>query len=237
LPSFTISLLSEAEDPQGQYVGMDGLDYRDMPYPSPALEDFYPQEEFLGVVYGDPEAPTPRTVDGPSTTSEDLAHPLPRKNLHVQRGFDSEKRERMGHPARLYNKDQQRLSLKSVGDRVTIGVMVTTDSFEKTWVYYRLLRWVLRRFVGWFEANGLQNMTFGGADVRAAEELSPTASGAPVFQRQLTLTFYHEDYAVEVESVLRGWMLEIVMATARQDGQLDYTPIYSVSSGPLDDDE
>lgn len=238
LPSFTISLLSENETPEGQYVGMEGYDYRELPYPAVAPEDFYPQEPFQGLVYGDKDCVLPISVDGPHVIgAEDSHHPLARKNLHIQRNFGSELREQLGYPARLYDKNQQRLSFQSVGDQSTVGITVTTGSFEKTFVYYRILRWVLRRFTGWFQANGIQNPTFSGMDLQPAEDLLPTTSASPVFRRQLTMSFFHEDTAVQLDSILKGWILSIDMATQRPDGRLDFTPLYEIRSPSLSDED
>lgn len=240
VPSFVIALASESESPQGQFLGDDGLDYREGPYPAVAPEDFYPQEDFLGLVYSEEDCPTPVTVDGPSVAGVSLKRIRlePEKNLHLQRASldDSEQREQMGVVPRLYDKDKQRLSLKSYGDEVTVTVTITTANFETTFVFYRLLRWGLRRLRGWFHANGLLNLTFSGSDVALDESLQPTTGGpAGPFRRVLTMQFYHEDYDIFEEAIVRQFLLEMDMATPRQDGSLEYTRIAEVSFGETEE--
>jgi len=234
LPSFTISLLGDSETQEGQWLDQGGYDYREVPHPSIDQEDFeeFADEPMMGLVY-DPEKDcvVPISVGGKVLGAERNISPTGVKNMDTQRHYGKMEQENIGIPARLYNANDQRLSMQSVGDEVLVGIMVTTGSLEKTWVYYRILRWVLRRFVGWFERNGVQRPSYSGADLQSAEDLLPTSAGSPVFRRQLTVRFFHEDSAIDVETILRKWQMEVGMTTCRQDGTLDYTLISTDGTG------
>lgn len=228
LPAFSIILLGDEEEIN--VVGDDGPDTRVMPYPVPASDDFPPQEEFYGIVYGLTDQPQFDGVDG-DLVRESTRHPLPRKNLTVQRAPGDEQYERLNHPQKLYHIDRQHLSARIVVDRVNMGVFITTGNQEKTIIYHRLLRNVMRRFMGLLNTNGIQNPVFSSADVNPAEALGPTSGGSFPFQRMITISFMYEDRYIDIESVLRGWLFEVDLATKRPDGQIDLLPVVSVVSG------
>jgi len=227
LPAFSIILLGEEEEIE--VIGDEGIDSRSMPYPAVAEEDYYPQEEFYGVLYGRTTEPLFSAVDG-DLIRESTRHPLPRKNLDVQRAPGDEQYEHLDYPQRLWHRDQQRVSARVVVDRVNMGLVITTDNQEKTFVYHRLLRNVLRRFIGLMNTNGIQNPKYSSADVVPAEALGPTTGGTYPFQRMITMSFMYEDRMFDIESVIRGWILEIDIATKKQDGSIELTPAVSVVS-------
>jgi hypothetical protein len=228
LPAFSVVLLGEEEEIS--VVGDEGPDSRAMPYPPVAEEDYYPQEEFYGVLYGKTNAPQFSAVDG-DLIRESTRHPLPRKNLDVQRAPGDEQYERLDYPQRLWHRDQQHVSARVVTDRVNIGIIVTTDNEEKTIVYHRLLRNVLRRFTGLMQVNGIQNPKFSSADVVPAEAIGPTTGGTYPFQRMTTISFLYEDRLFEIESIIRGWLIEIDLATKRPDEGVDIIPVVTITSG------
>jgi len=227
-PAFILSLLGENEI--RQYIGDDAPSHRDMPHPSPGVEvgDYPEKEKYHGVVYGEDEGPMLLGVDG-DKSGEPSRRPLDRKNLVVQHAYGDEQYEHMGTPQRLWDEDQQRLTSRAVVDQMQIGIQVMTGNAENTFVYYRLLKWVLRRFYLWFQVNGLHNLTFSGMDLMPEESLAPTGGGPPLWSRQMTLSFEYEEQSIEVETLVAGWMLEVEMATRRQDGSLDVVPIYKTS--------
>lgn len=227
LPSFAILLASENEGVQ--VVGDAGLADVQAPFPSVAPEDYNDPPEFYGITYdqfgGDPNF---MGYDGNLKRPEPTNHPLPRKNLNIQNADGDEQFERMGEVQRLYDRNAQRLQARVVSDNVTVGILVTTDNAEKTFIYYRLLRSMLRRFTMWFEVNGVQNPQYSGSELSPVETMVPTVSGVPVFQRQLSMSFMYEDRLFEVESLIQGWVYELVLATRRQDGQIDEVQVVEV---------
>lgn len=227
LPSFAIVLLGEEQEVE--VIGDDGIDSRAMPYPPVAEEDYYPQEEFYGVLYGKTQQPQFSSVDG-DWIRESTKHPLPRKNLNVQRAPGDEQYEHLDEPQRLWHRNQQRVSARVVYDRVNMGIIITTDNEEKTFVYHRLLRNVLRRFTMLFQVNGIQNTKFTSADVVPGEAMGPTAGGSYPFQRMITMSFMYEDRFLEIESLIRGWILEVELKTHRPDGGFDTLPVVTVTS-------
>lgn len=236
LPSFSLLLSSENEGVQ--VVGDTGLSDVDPPYPAVAPDDYDDPPEYYGVTY-DQFSGSPNFLgyDGNLTRPEPRNHPLPRKNLDIQNADGDEQFERMGEVQRLWARDQQRLQARVVSDNVSVGILVTTENAEKTFVYYRLLRSMLRRFTMWFEVNGVQNPQYSGADLSPVETMLPTVSGVPVFQRQLSMSFMYEDRLFEVESLIRGWVYELVLATERPDGGLDEVTVVEVAGNALLDDE
>ena len=232
LPSFSIVLLGEEEEIA--VIGDEGPDSRVMPYPAVAEDDYNPQEEFYGTLYGEDTEPKFSAVDG-DLIRESTRHPLPRKNLAVQRAPGDEQFEQIGYPQRLWHRDRQRLSVRTVIDRVNIGIVVTTANEEKTFVYHRLLKNVLRRFIGLFNTNSIQNPKFSSADVVPGEALGPTTGGNYPFQRMMTISFMYEDRIFDIESVIRGWLFEVDLATPGKDGETDLTPVISVTGAAEDD--
>jgi hypothetical protein len=231
VPSFGIVLMSEDEDPSGQYIGDAGPSFREMPYPAVAEDDYLPEEEFDGLVYGDHEQPKLIEVDGELGTREVYAFSPRRKNLWQQRHSHQdgdEQHDQMGQPPRLWHRDRQRLGSHAVGDRVRVGILVTTDNPEKTMTYYRLLRWILRRFKTWFEKNGVIDPNFSGRDLLSSEAL---------FQRAINVDFVHIDMGYQVESVLEEWMFEVEMLTQKPDGSYDAVPLFPYQNSAEDDED
>jgi len=248
MPSFSIILQSENESPEGQFLDHGGAENTEPPYPPVNNgEDFYsdddwqswgqglpPEEHYHGVTYpGEMKSQPPALlgVDGPG---------------HVQTGYvghpgtsgsgplsdpNYEVRDRMGHTQPLYNEDTQALDSSVTGDDVSIGIQVTTGNMEKTLVYYRLLRQVLRTKAmrTWFEVNGLQRMTFSGMDLRPNESLVPSSS-VLVFQRTLSASFLFHEIDIQVAQVVNKFILEFEMATQRPDGSLDFVTIAQIEA-------
>lgn len=233
IPSFSIILQSETEE--HAFLDDGGDDDMALPYPPPGMDDWTEHDDYGGVVYNGDTAPQYSPVDGadPKESVRSVVRTQwPRKNLDMQRtdlGQESpEHFERMGEAPHLFNRQYQRVSSRSWVDRVSVGIIVTADNQEKTFVYYRLLRWALRQLTMWFHVNGVLNMSISGSDVAPAAPLTPAPSPA-IFQRQMNLSFQYQDQAHEVEAILRGWVLDIKLATKNADGSVDYVPIYSVS--------
>ena len=245
---FAVVLQSESEAPQGQFVGDAGVSNRALPYPV-LNNDIDYTENFYGVTYEQVERGQIATIGGHIDTGTDEVRLFPpryvmpdlggndataqglgagntlplRKNQWQQRESGTtgdEQYGRVGEVQKLYGRDAQRLFSTVVGDTVNVGIIISTDNAEKTLVYYRLLRWVLRRFTTWFNVNGVLNPTYSGTELSFAEGSSPTL-GLAVFQRTLNISFQHNDVSLEVEPVLFGFMLEIDMLTQRQDGGYD----------------
>jgi len=233
LPSFALILKGETEDREGQFIGDDGHDNREYPYPATDNDAVFSddptyiprdKEEFGGVTYSlDPKRGRTLGVD-PDVGRGEVRKFSPRsKNKWQQRELGTrgdEQYEHMGSTQRLWEKDTQRLTTTVVGDACVIDIVVTTNNLELTMVFFRLLRWVLRRWTTWFEVNGVQRATFSGGELRPNESLISPGGGA-AFQRTLTMRYLHHDVNYEVESILAAFMLEIEMATPRQDGGLD----------------
>lgn len=233
MPSFSIVLKGDIEDREGQFINDDAADFRE--YPFPAVDNFAPfrndpdfisrdKEEFGGVVYGDQDPKHGRTIGvDPDVGRGDVRKFSPRaKNLWQQRElgrFSDEQFDKMGFTQRLWHRDVQKLTSSAVGDRSTVDIIITTNNQEKTLVYYRLLRWVLRRWSTWFEVNGIMNIQYSGSDLKPNTNV--VSDSITTFQRTLTMRYLHHDYGYEVEPVLAGFMLEIEMATRRPDGGLD----------------
>lgn len=232
---FLIACQSENEGPQGQYLGNQGNENVAPRYVTPNLDTReVPEEDFEGMTYGTRDCAKPITVSGPSTSLQDRAHPFPQKNLHVQRHLDTERYEQMGYVQRLFSEDDF-LSKRSVGDQVSMAITVITSSFEKTMIYSRLLRNVLRSWYEWFEINGLQNIEFSFGPLAPAEDLQPLASGGSPWRREITIRFYHEDFSVELHSRLKGWVLAVGMATKNQSGVIELSPVATIESESVAD--
>ena len=227
LPAFSIVLLAEEEEIE--VIGDEGVDTRALPFPPVAPEDYYPQEEFYGATYGQTDQPQFDGVDG-DWVRESTRHPLPQKNLAVQRAPGDEQYEQLNHPQRLYHRDQQKVSARAVMDRVNMGIFVTCATQEQTIVYHRLLRNVLRRFMGLMNTNKIQNPKFSSSDLTPAEALGPSTGGTPPFQRMLTISFQYEDRYLDIEAVIRGWVLEVNFVTPREDGGQDSLNVVKVTS-------
>lgn len=227
LPSFSIVLLGE--DEEIEVVGDDGIDSRVMPFPPVAPDDYYPQEEFYGALYGRTTEPQFDGVDG-DLVRRSTHHPLPKKNLAVQRAPGDEQYEQLNYPQRLYHRNEQRVSARAILDRVNMGVLVTCATQEQTIVYHRLLRNVLRRFMGLMNTNKIQNPKFSSADLTPAESLGPSTGGTPPFQRMLTISFQYEDRYLDIESVIRGWILEVNFVTPDGKGGQDSLTVVKVTS-------
>lgn len=232
VPSFGIVLMSEDEDPSGQYIGDTAPSYRDMPFPAAGEDDYLPEEDYDGVVYPDSEGPQLIEVDGDIGSREVYSFSPRRKNLWQQRHSHQdgdEQHDQMGQVPRVWHKDRQRLGAHAVGDRVRVGILVTTDNAEKTMTYYRLLRWILRRFKTWFEKNGVIDPNFSGRDLAAADSVVP-GSPVPLFQRAINMDFVHIDMGYQVESVIEEWMFEVEMLTQKPDGSYDAVPLFPYQS-------
>lgn len=232
-PSFSVILLGE--DEAQAYVGDDGLEDREIPYPAPYPED-YPNEvhEFFGVTYGQDNRAKLISVNGVRGNREIEFHGVVQKNTGIQPAGGDEQWEEMGEVQRLWNRLGQRLSQEAVLDRIRVGIEVRTDNAEKTAVYYRLLKWVLRRFTLWFQVNNVKNVVYSGGDLSPEESLSPTAGGSNIHKRMLTMTFEHEEHHFQVERLLAGWMLEVEMITPDGQGGQDVTPLVTVESDDPD---
>jgi len=243
IPSFSIVLKGESEDREGQFIGDAGPSLRDLPYPAtdneaawdaydelPTVRPDFKREEFEGVVYPDTEEPQ-LLGDNGDRSKQDVYHFSPRrKNLWQQRELTTtseEQYEKMGEVQRLWHRDAQKLFATATGDRVNIDIIVTTENAEKTMIYYRMLRWAMRRFSTWFHVNGLYHPSYTGGDLSPNESLAP-ASGGPAYQRTLSMNFVHIDYSFEVESALAGFVFEMDLVTRRADGSLDFVPFYNL---------
>lgn len=237
LPSFTVVLVSENEDPSGQYVGDTAHNNRLMPFPAAGEDDYLPFEDFDGVVYPDYQEPQLLGVDGERGTREPYAWEPREKNLWQQRRDHQdgdEQHEEMGEVRRLWSANKQRLSAHSVGDRITADILITTNNAEQTMVYYRLLRFILRRFKTWFEKNGVQDPVFSGRELASTEAVIPGVS-IPVFQRTISMNFLHQDVGYQVDKVLEDWMLEIELVTRNPDGSVSV--VETLWPNPEDDDD
>ena len=252
LPSFSILLQSENEDPEGQFVGDAGPDNRALPFPA-VNNDTEPEEDFYGTVYatGDNQAPETLGLSGLSGKQE--VRNFPPREIYPDTGGDDanatgqpegtvfpvhkgqwqqresgttgdEQYEIMGNVQKLWARDGQRLFSTVVGDRISIGILITTNNAVKTLVYYRLLRWVMRRFTTWFIRNGVLNPTYSGGDLSPNEGIMPTVSTLG-FQRTLSMSFLHHDISIEVEPVLAKFMFEMEMVIRKQDGSLETTEL------------
>ena len=237
LPSFAIVLSGESEEID--FLDDGGDDDSVLPYPSPGLEDIednpYLHEGYDSVTYERDFGPQLSSVDGAQakeTIRPVLRTQLPRKNLDYQRtdlGQEApENFEKMGETERLFDRNTQKVSSRSWVDRISVSVIVTTQNAEKTFIYYRLLRWSLRMLKMWFAVNGIQNLTFTGSDLSPNEQLAPAPSPT-VFQRTLMLSFQHEDKAYEVEAFIRKWIFDIKLAVQNADGSVDYTVVFDDS--------
>lgn len=238
VPSFGIVLMSEDEDPSGQYIGDAGPSNRALPHPAVAEDDYLPEEDFDGLVYPDTQQPQLIEVDGELGTREVFSFSPRRKNLWQQRHSHQdgdEQHDQMGEPPRLWHQDRQRLSTIAVGDRVRVSILVTTDNAEKTMTYYRLLRWILRRFKTWFEKNGVGDPNFSGRDLAASDSVVP-GTPFPLFQRTINMDFIHIDKGYQIDSVIEEWMFEVEMLTQKPDGSYDAVPLFPYQNTGDDED-
>jgi hypothetical protein len=248
LPSISIVLSHESEDSAGQFVGDEGPLWHANPVPSTSNErawamyedeempDFRKFESFEGVFYheGDPHM---LGVDGAMSTTPVALHPKREKNKWQQRGTGTnsdEQFEKMGHVARLWNPNTHKMSMTAVGDRASVDIIIATSNGEKTMVYFRLLRRVLRQFKTWFEINNVIDPVFSGGDISPDETLTPT-SGITAYRRSLNMNFLHFDFSFEVASVIESFMIEVDMATRKQDGGLDFTRVTTIE-GDLEEE-
>jgi len=236
LPSFVISLMAESENQQ--YVGDDGLDVHmmpeAMPFPPDQPEDFK-RDGYYGLDFNDPEMDIQTRYlqrGGDRSTEESRHHPVIGQNTGIQRHGGDEQYEQADEVQRLYNAVTHFISTRAVQDNIQMGIEINTTNAEKTYVYYRLLKNVLRRFHIWFHVNGIQNPVWSGSDLLVNEELQPTASGPGAFKRQLLVSFQHEDRIQEIEAVLAGWMIEVEMVTPNGKGGLDTTPVATIEPDP-----
>lgn len=229
LPAFSVILQSEAE--QFNFMDDAGPDDRMLPYPPPAEDEFVDVEPMGGTVYDGDTPPRPLTLSG-DAVKDDVRTvrrtQVQKKNLDMQRGFlggDADEHfAQIGEPSRVWNRNEHLVSSRSWIDQVGIGIMVTTTSAEKTLVYYRLLRTVLRLLATWFSRNGVKNPTYSGSDLQNAESLGPAPSPG-AFQRMITMSFAHESTTYEVEAILRGWEIQINLVTPNAEGGVDETPV------------
>lgn len=247
LPSFSIVLSNESEDSAGQFVGDQGPSMNAHPiestsnerawamYEEEEMPDFRKFENFEGVLYQ--EGTYMKGVDGTMSRTPVALHPRRQKNKWQQRstGTDGDEQyEKMGHVARLFDPASQKMSMTAVGDRASVDIIIATSNGEKTMVYFRLLRRVLRHFKTWFEINNVIDPVFTGGDLAPDETLTPT-SGITAYRRSLNMNFLHFDFSFEVASVIERFIVEMDMATKNQDGSLDFTRVGTITGDLLEE--
>ncbi len=238
IPSFAVVLQSESEAPEGQFVGDVGPSNRILPYPAVAPDDFRPREELGGITYPETQAPQLLGVDGERAGDERhriVSHfPPSQKNLTRQRTGGStgeEQFEIMGQTQRLFPENGQRLGSRVHGDVVSVAIIITASTAEKTLIYYRCLRWALRWFKTYLETNGVQKPEFSGLDLSPNEQLMPSGT-VTVFQRTLNVSFLHYEYAFEVEGMVEEFLYAVDIATRTPDGTVETIPAF-----PEDEEE
>lgn len=240
LPTFAIQLINEREAPDGQFIGNVGSSNRVLPYPQVAQEERRKQVPLQGVTFDSNTAPMPISVDG----AEVLGFPTNfaptydgdgrrKDNLNYQSAFGTtgdEQFDRMGDAQPFWHIENNRILETVTGDLITAEILVSAGTPEKCVLYYRILRWVMRRFSVWFHVNGILKPVFSGGPFRPAKEKPPAGSTMIPYERGLRVTFLHYDYDFELESVLSEFIISMQLATKRQDGSLDFTPLYETST-------
>lgn len=235
LPAFSVILQSETEEET--FLDDAGPDDRVYPYNpyNPLGIDPYEDDDMGGIVYDIVTGPLPMTVSGAKVkesvrTVRRTARP--KKNQDMQRGFlggdADEQFEKMGEPKKVWDRNEHKVTSRSWIDRVNVGVLVTATNAEKTFVYYRLLRTLMRLNTTWFSRNGIKVPSYSGSDLQSSEMLGP-APIPNVFQRMLIMSFKHETNTKEVEAIIRGWEYEITLVTNRADGGTDEVKVLQAS--------
>lgn len=248
LPFFTIKMISENESKEGSFLGNVGSSNRKMPFPQVGMEDRRAQLPMDGAAYNDDTVAMFLGVDGQQmqgfptnfrpTYDGDGRR---KKGYNMQTAFSTtgdEQYERMGIGEPLFHMEENRILETVTGDQVTMQIIVSAGNVEKTIIYFRMLRWVMRRFAVWMHVNGMMIPQFSGGGFRKSD-LAPSTGNVISYERPLTVTFLHYDVDWELESVLAEFFIDLEMATRRQDGTLDFTPLAttSIKAGFVDEDQ
>lgn len=229
LPAVSIILQSETETIP--HIGNEGVEDRDPLYPTAGDDDYPDVPEYYGVTYGQTYQPQFLGGEDLESKTEPTNHPLPVKNSEYQNAGGDEQYESLEIPLAMYDRVGQRTDAVAVEDLIKLGALITTDNAEKTAVYSRLLRVMLLLFTGSLHSSGLKNPKYSAADLSPVENLMPTVSGSPVFQRMITLECMYESIFHTTKSILLDWMLEYRLATQNQDKTYSYVPLYTFTGG------